>query len=123
MTKQEEVTPPGEPKFTRGPWEYRNGYVVHRNATDLAGRSRPYTICGVSSPGANEMRAATGGYGTYEQAQEIQDANGHLLAAAPTLYEALRNLVNCKWVSGTVNKRVDEARAALALVDGPQETK
>lgn len=40
-------------------------------------------------------------------------------AAAPALYEALRNLVNCKWVSGTTSKHVGEARAALALADKP----
>lgn len=70
---------------TPGPWAYANGYVRHVSATDRIGRSKPYTVCGISSPGANELRKADGQYGTQEEAQAVQRARGqHVAAFDPT---------------------------------------
>lgn len=75
---------------TPGPWSYANGYVRHNNATDRTGRAKPYTVCGVSSPGANELRKPDGGYGTFEEAQAVQRARGnHITAFDPTTCLAL----------------------------------
>jgi hypothetical protein len=75
---------------TPGSWAYANGYVRHGNATDRTGRSKSYTVCGISSPGANELRKADGQYGTQEEAQAVQRARGyHIAAFDPTTCLAL----------------------------------
>jgi hypothetical protein len=66
---------------TPGPWYYANGYVRHRNATDRIGRPKHYAVCGISSPGANELRKPDGGYGTSKEAQAMQQTRGNHIAA------------------------------------------
>lgn len=119
-----------EPKFTKGPWG------IH--AIDPKTPCACLMISGADHPIGTVERGKWGDtylsirqvgasleqrFEPYEKLieygeipEDVALANARLIAAAPTLYEALLNLVSCKWVSGTVNRRVDEARAALALV-------
>lgn len=115
MTKQEEVTPSGEqgekPKFTPlhvNAHGYDTHYIVRAFIEDESDRP----VCGLYE-----------GDGPYAR----------LFAAAPALYEALKELLNygvefddsrMTYVVAQVDREsIADAKAALALVDGPQETK
>lgn len=80
-------------KHTLGPWERDDGYIKSINTGDV--------IC---TP-----------YFSYYERTDEQKANAHLIAAAPEMYEALKNLVESCQLFG---KDVDEARAALAKAEG-----
>ena len=118
MTKQEEVTPSGEqPKFTRGPW------IVWRLAPDSDSRER---VIVTTADGETEV------CGIVER-----ESDARLIAASPELYAALKRmdaLVEGLWKSipwgqtfnldiAALNEAPLAAKRALALVDGPQETK
>jgi hypothetical protein len=116
MTKQEEVTPSGEqPKFTPGPWK-AVGY----------------------SPGWWQIEGAEGEQiadvnysdGLDEPTLYPEEANARLIAASPVLYEAVKELIGVEYRHGSPAKReaeflaaIEQGRAALALVDAPQEMK
>lgn len=94
------------PAFTPGPWQYAAG-VVTTDCETIAQSISPRTV---------------GGYAPLPERQAVADANGALIAAAPELYEALREIVeNVEAYShpGVVALEMAEiARAALARADG-----
>lgn len=105
-----------ETKFTPGPWRLDNGIDGVWRIEDSHG----WSIC-----------ETAGGCGAKNlPGEDESDANAHLIAAAPALYEAIRRFVNAcdthrpAWLGNSEARRgFDELRAALALVDGQQETK
>jgi len=136
MTKHEEVTPSGEqPKFTPGPWTIRKARtVLHVGPQDGH-------VCEVS------LRPSI--HGSERLTIEARAwADARLIAAAPALYEALKELrarffedaqagaythkgklipldnEAHPWIPGAkAPDAIAAIDAALALVDGPQETK
>lgn len=70
------------PRHTPGPWFYRGGVVD----APINGTSPSTTIC-------ERISARDRGYGPLAERQAIADADGRLIAAAPELLAALRNLV------------------------------
>jgi hypothetical protein len=111
-----------QPKFTRGPWMYARHTDCLANIYAVGGRG---SVADVS-------RWQGGIAGDAEE----NFANACLITAAPALCGALRDLYldyeddcgckceneNCRVVVGQRCVKC-HARAALALVDGPQETK
>ena len=61
-----------EPKFTPGPWNYKGSEIISTHEK----RGRPVSVV--------DLFGAMGG--------EDSDADAHLIAAAPDLYEALEHL-------------------------------
>lgn len=105
ITLQQIAEKAGE--LTPGPWSYVSGYVRHKNATDRSGRSKPYTLCSISSPGANELRTPEGKYGTLDEARTVQRVRGeHIAAFDPsTCAELVRGMLRFR----------DLCRSALAI--------
>jgi hypothetical protein len=101
-------------KITPGPWSYVSGYVRHKNATDRSGRAKPYTLCSISSPGANELRTPEGKYGTFDEARTVQRARGeHVAAFDPsTCAELVREVLAAKSEIGRLREQLKETQAA-----------
>lgn len=106
-----------EPGFTRGPWFTKwNGAYGHMVYGSDGSGSCIAIVSGVA-PGVTTAQGK---------------ANARLFAAAPALYEAVKELIGVEYRHGSPAKRkaellaaIEQGRAALALVDGPQtkETK
>jgi hypothetical protein len=120
MTKQEEPTPSGEqPKFTPPPWRVE----------EVKGGPYGRFLCVVADANNRESVVQIIWHNT--PIRPIDEANARLIAAAPALYEALR--LHMQWIGPPPVDRESfdslredawrKGRAALALVDGPQETK
>ena len=92
---------------TPGPW--RVDMSIIDPGTDIR--------CTCCQPGT--MLAQVVGHGDH---RTQKDANARLIAAAPALLEALRDLVGVAWPNdqedSRTNRAIQRARAALALVEG-----
>lgn len=84
--------------FTKGPWVNVGGWVDAESGG---------IICSLS---AVDMKS-----------ESVSDANAHLIAAAPELYEALDELVSYMELNGVFISSLDSAVSALAKARG--ETK
>ena len=73
----------GEPKWTPGPWHFVDSNLRRVTAATHSAVMNPVSICGI-----HRIGRWVGKENLDEQA-----ANGHLIAAAPELYEAL---VRCR---------------------------
>lgn len=76
-------------KFTRGPWIF--GYTSDHNGCCCVDATDPL------DRGGNNIIEICAVYGEEEHnvLTEMAAANAHLIAAAPELYAALDNLLNC----------------------------
>jgi hypothetical protein len=102
-----------ERKFTAGPWAV-NPFVAQ---VDAFGSDGPLAVCQLLWP-------------TDERSEAETEANGHLISAAPDLYEALKAAVECGMVpnssasDGGPNTKIlqvrvaDQIRAAIAKAEG-----
>ena len=97
-------------KHTPGPWVVRNmsdamaeKFTVER----LSDNGLRSVICRINDM---EVCPEHGGTGS--------DANAHLIAAAPAMYEALSTLVELLGERGLYPLNVDDARRALAQAEG-----
>ena len=96
-----------ETKHTPGPWRVapRSDYPEHADINVDAGTRGYVALCGKAG-------------------DEEAEANARLIAAAPELLEALREVVACYVVriNGKVDVRraaaLDRARAAIAMAEG-----
>lgn len=100
-----------EPKFTPGPWRFVDDGE-----------------CSIDTPGDNTCRfigknslpfAASFQHSAFGK-DDICDANAHLIAAAPELYEALDRFVDWMNEEEGAHSLCDSARAALAKARGEQ---
>lgn len=105
-----------ETKFTPGPWgwveQYRGGHAWLQSA------SEKFTI-------GNAIIDDGSAYGEYPPRIAVNEANAHLIAAAPDLYEALERLLpmaedDCFQYGNSADEDEDIifARAALAKARG-----
>lgn len=95
---------------TKGPWE--------TPGMDADGRWR--VICATVNGRRRTVAHACAPYIDHDESGEERDANGHLIAAAPDLLEALEGLVNiCTHPKSTKNE-MKEARAAIAKAKGDE---
>mgnify|MGYP001451335313 FL=1 len=95
-----------EPKFTKGPWVASDG---RHNYPSLV--MRPYII----------EDGFTASSVIADCCNPDGDANSHLIAAAPELYEALSDLVSSletEHVAVCLSQEIAQARAALAKARG-----
>jgi hypothetical protein len=98
-----------ERKFTAGPWAV-NPFVAQ---VDAFGSDGPLAVCQLLWP-------------TDERSEAETEANGHLISAAPDLYEALKGMLAHACVADAAPDDVDEedrareraARAAIAKAEG-----
>lgn len=96
--------------FTKGPWAH-DGCVVYKKENE-------YAICDVYSP--------LDGPSIWRNSEEEAEANAHLIAASPALYDALEALLDDIGEAGSDGYcensihivEVRAARAALALARG-----
>ena len=97
-----------EPKFTPGPWRVKaDPYHFMTLSTVVAGE--------IGKEGFNRMVVQVGGWNEWKE----QEANAHLIAAAPELYEALKYVLKC-WDDDRgllINDSMDKARAALKKLE------
>lgn len=99
-----------ETKFTPRPWRVCNGYGrvwIDAPDTKYSERDREYTRIIL---GADD----------YEDCKEVRSADAHLIAAAPDLYEAIKELLYAlqddeNWRTSGV---YEDAEAALAKARG-----
>jgi hypothetical protein len=99
-----------EAKFTPGPWVAVNRGTKHEPmmsvmAARIAGQKPRHEVA----------ICATG-----DSPQEMEDANAHLIAAAPDLYQALKTLLfNCRHGNGleAQYQALDKAESALAKAE------
>ncbi len=96
-----------ENNWTPGPWKYRDGKEKYAKGSQW---HYGFLICSTDG----EQIAQTSG--RYDGTDE---PNARLIAAAPELYEALKNMLD-KYGCGTALKcpDCDQARAALAKAEG-----
>lgn len=73
-----------ETKFTPGPWTLTEGYKQK-----VFAQSDAMTVCDIR--GWGYLTGLGGLHLPVDKAVAIQDANAHLIAAAPELYEALES--------------------------------
>lgn len=99
-------------KHTPGPWSVDNT-DIYLITSDRDGEA----VCEIAE------REIVGQSGTWETNVSVMDANAHLIAAAPAMYEALQTLV--EYLSAQVPadtlddwKHVFAARQALAQAEG-----
>ena len=98
--------------FTKGPWKVEQYPDIGELEIWHLSDDFVHRVCSIECqmPGFNE-----------------DEANARLIAAAPALYEALKNLVNEIAIMGDVGWYNEEgglvrkAQAALALVDGDSQ--
>lgn len=99
-----------ETKFTPGPW------TCHRNSS--------FWEFGSNSEGqlGDVCASMFDGDGERPDAEKVMEANAHLIAAAPDLYDALSDLVSsldCSEKDGfIIRQEIKVARAALAKARG-----
>lgn len=82
---------------------WTDGTYVFATAPDRSGRTYRYAICGVSLPGANELHAELGHYGTIKEATGLQTARAGLIVEA----------FNIASETGRTPRQLAEDRAAL----------
>lgn len=90
-------------KFTAGPWEAFN----RDNYQSIFAKGYERTICVVES--------YSKGFG---HDRDERDANAHLIAAAPELYEALEDVIGLIPLEFEQSPMVSFAKAALAKARG-----
>lgn len=91
-------------KHTTGPWRARAGAVFSGS------EGSPCFIARTAHP-SREI-------GLCIRSVEERWHNARLIAAAPALLEALRGLLNAAWQdTETLDAAIQQARAALALID------
>lgn len=87
--------------FTKGPW------------TSGIGTSTGMVVRANHEPKVRRNVASCGGMN--------REANAHLIAAAPDLYEALDRLVNWIWSEHGMTDRVNDAVKALSKARGEEK--
>jgi len=87
--------------FTPGPWR------IHNNGADTAGE---VAVVYCTSAGYANICGAR----DREWSESANDANAHLIAAAPDLYEALENLI--AWIDPNENYDEPQTNAAYAAL-------
>lgn len=102
-----------ELKATPGPWTVYpdvDGNFFYVAQQDGAPYTPDYSdVCGLSCQTWSGERF------------NVQQANAHLIAAAPELYEALELLLGAVMCGGSTVGDIDRARAALAKALGEQQ--
>jgi hypothetical protein len=93
-----------KPEYAQGPWHYDGEYVW---ADSISGY--------VADPNTEDL--ASGNHVAHCDAQEMIDANGRLIAAAPDLLEALQVTVEVLERMGET-QYIEQARAAIARAIG-----
>lgn len=99
-----------EPKWTKGPWE-----VSHRQGADGMYRTEVFSAAhgGIATCDWTVKNCGNGVIGTY------REANAHLIAAAPCMYDELRHMTEAYAATyGDDCPAVTRARAALAKAEG-----
>jgi hypothetical protein len=99
-----------ETKFTPGPW----------SAVNVGTKDEPMMSVKASRISGRQLRHEVAICATGDSPQEMENANAHLIAAAPELYEALDALfggVDDGKITVTPSK-IHSARAALAKARG-----
>ena len=71
-----------EAKFTPGPWKALRGHAYWEVSPQVRGDGQPFTICDCCP---TAPRCPDGG---------LQEANAHLIAAAPEMYDMLKTIEN-----------------------------
>lgn len=91
-------------QHTPGPWAYENGVIIQKDGGDFG-----YQIATIDHEFSDFPKA-------------VIDANGHLIAAAPDLLEALQNAVGVLQAFATTSQTAAlierECRAAVAKATG-----
>jgi hypothetical protein len=119
----------GEPKFTPGPWEWKDDYQFNEHADHSF--SRPEE-CENFQAGRMKLVGQTGrqvvldAWGAYadDLGLDIKRPDAHLIAAAPDLYAALDRIQSSyqRIFSGgaerAMTETLEEARSALAKARG-----
>jgi len=108
-----------EAKFTKGPWKFndrRGSPLGAFGYEDLSEEKWPFLITMPCPPFAFGKAGAVLPIGQSEQEQE---ANAHLIAAAPEMYEALDYLM-ASLRTPAWNMAVEKAAAALAKARGEE---
>lgn len=99
-----------KPQYTPGPWEVRHG-IIYGNS-----------VGGCRMEESTHMVAMIRGWGHLQyrdDGEAVQDANAHLIAAAPDMYEAAEAALECLEISGFGKAYVEDLlRTALRKARG-----
>ena len=101
-------------KFTKGPWK-----MVENSWEYTTIYSNDSEICTLNINDATEDNEI--------ELSQVMEANAHLIAAAPDLYEALEEIINSEWMvthdwGGDRNSVMEKGRKALAKARGKEDT-
>lgn len=96
-------------KHTKGPWEVCEDDTIRsmdfKGSTQM-GDYKGVIICSVAE-----------GHGQRNHAKKEAEANAHLIASAPTMYEALKNISKHKSNCLFCQYKIDTAKQAIAKAE------